>query len=1710
MEDFKMSDCWLNIDKEHGSLDTVLNMYFDENNTGANRSAKIRVSSKDGDIVKEYTIVQKKRDAVVYKNVRKSEFFTKNDCNEETEKGERLEYVVPAGKYTSLISQEDADQKALDDIEKNGQNWVNQNGECITSLWYNKEQSKEFQKNDCDPDTEEGSMVRFTIPANSYTSTISQADADQKAIDALNKGGQDYANSHGECITIKWYNVEMKQSFQKNDCLGTETGSMVEYVVPAKKYSSNISQEDADNKAKAEIEANGQDYANENGTCETNLWYNKEKRKTFTKNDCEEGYIGTEYEYIVEAGRYSSEISQEDADQKALDDIEANGQAQANLNGTCEKDPNYFVGVASKVFTRNNCDPDKYGTDVTVTQDDVTGGPFISHVSQEEANALAMAAVEAQGQDIANKKGECIDKQVFTGVYSKEFTKDNCADSGTGSKVTVTQDDVTGGPFTSTESQEAANALAQAAVEEQGQAIANTKGNCTWIGSYNKNFQKNDCEPDKVGTVVNVTQDDVEGHPFISNVSKADADQKAKDAVEAHGQEVANSVGECTDKVVYTGVFEKQFTKNNCDEGGVGSVVTVTQDDVTGGPFESEESQEAANALAQAAVEAQGQEIANTNGECTWTGKYSEDFTKNDCEEGKVGSVVNVDQDDVEGGPFTSNISQSDADSKAEAAVKEQGQEIANTTGRCDEKTIYIGKYKKDFTKNNCAEGGVGSVVTVTQDDVTGGPFESEESQAAANALAQAAVEAQGQEIANTKGNCTWTGTYSKEFQKNDCEEGQVGSMVTVTQDDVTGGPFTSTESQEAANALAQAVVEEQGQDIANQNGRCSEVITYIGKYSKQFTPQCEECHEGVPMEVNQDMVGGPFISTISQEDANNQAKEAVESGGQAYADKNGTCNPVSTDPIWVDSDPLETRCNEGKSEKKQIDSNECSPTYNQEQWVDGGDKTCQWTGVYSETFKRNDCEIPDSGTEVEVTQDMCDGAPFISFVSQDDANSLAEAAVKEQGQGIANEQGSCQFVGVYSAQFTKDNCGTCQHGIEMTVDQDMVGGPFYSLISQEDANSKAQAAVEEQGQAYANKNGDCELDSTDPQWEDTGETRCQDGVSQKEQIDKNPCSSTHDQTQWVEGGGLTCTWTGSYSKEFTKQCADGGTGSKVTVTQDDVTGGPFTSTVSQEDANSKAQAAVEAQGQAIANSKGTCEWIGQCTKQFTKNDCGTCKHGSSVSVNQDMVGGPFRSNVSKADADAKACAAVDEQGQAAANKNGSCVDDDKTPKWVDTGSTQCSGCNSQKQQRDTNRCSDTYNQTKWVSGGGKDCSKNGSWGSWSGSCSGCTYERRRTNSCGGVETDYEYNSEECGGMGSWEFKSCSGSTATYERTHSCSGRTETKTEYNDPKCCDPTYYATSEYRCDYGYSERKYQNECGDTEWRREGTACTVTYDCSNYTSSGSDQLNGIPYNWTCHGEGTQTGSGSTTSEAEANARSKCECSNYTATVNYNCTNLDDTSGNEGGCSYVCKYHGTQTGVSNTSYSTKEAAGLAAMFAASKKCQCSKTYTFNHDRAASDQECKERCPNGGTSKGTHIRTSGTGSTCSAAEQASSDNWFNELDSNYSKYCNCNSGKGLIEFTIKGEPYIYSIRDAKVQVTSTGGGGSDVTLVGSQVMGGIVGSVTVNAGGIILRSYGTAFVKQTSSDDPEHEIRINCYPASFDIESGQKIVVQVSPYGSGS
>ena len=563
----------------------------------------------------------------------------------------------------------------------------------------------------------------------------------------------------------------------------------------------------------------------------------------------------------------------------------------------------------------------------------------------------------------------------------------------------------------------------------------------------------------------------------------------------------------------------------------------------------------------------------------------------------------------------------------------------------------------------------------------------------------------------------------------------------------------------------------------------------FIGIFSKQFIKNnCGPCFEGQSMIVDQDMVGGPFFSTKSQEDANAKAQAAVEANGQAYANKNGTCTPLSTDPVWEDVVPEELRCNGGKSQKKQHDTNECSETHNQERWVDGGNKVCSWTGVYSRTFTKK-CADGGTGSSVTINQSQVTGGPFISFISQEDANNKAKAAVEQQGQSLANAQGTCTWTGKASKVFTRNNCGSCQHGVPMSVTQDMVGGPFYSNESQEEANRLAQEAVEAQGQAYVNKNGTCETDNTDPVWVDSEplETKCEGGKSYKKQVNTNECYGGENE-RWVEGGDKVCTWTGTYSKQFTKQCADGGVGSKVTIDQDDVTGGPFTSYESQEAANALAQAAVEQQGQALANAQGTCTWTGKASKVFTRNNCGSCYHGSSFVVNQDHVGGPFTSNISKADADAKALAAVNSKGQSVANNNASCIADSKSPSWSNTGSTRCDGCVSQVQQRDTNPCSNSYNSTRWVNGGNRSCT---SWNYYgTGDCVGHTQYNMYKDDCSG-DIDRQYsvscrNCCNCGSYGSWSESGCgAGSNSNkvkYVRYDDC-GRADYKYELEPGKC---------------------------------------------------------------------------------------------------------------------------------------------------------------------------------------------------------------------------------------------------------------------------------------------------------------------------------------
>lgn len=79
-------------------------------------------------------------------------------------------------------------------------------------------------------------------------------------------------------------------------------------------------------------------------------FYNNLKKQTFYKNNCPSWQVGSSYEYIVPENKYTSIISQDDADQQAQNEINLNGQNAANINAscmfvTCGFTPNYYANV---------------------------------------------------------------------------------------------------------------------------------------------------------------------------------------------------------------------------------------------------------------------------------------------------------------------------------------------------------------------------------------------------------------------------------------------------------------------------------------------------------------------------------------------------------------------------------------------------------------------------------------------------------------------------------------------------------------------------------------------------------------------------------------------------------------------------------------------------------------------------------------------------------------------------------------------------------------------------------------------------------------------------------------------------------------------------------------------------------------------------------------------------------------------------------------------------------------------------------------------------------------------------------------------------------------------------------------------------------------------------------------------------------------------
>ncbi|HEY4150832.1 MAG TPA: DUF5977 domain-containing protein, partial [Chitinophagaceae bacterium] len=112
----------------------------------------------------------------------------------------------------------------------------------------------------------------------------------------------------------------------------------------------------------------------------TRTYFNKWMSKTFTRSHCDVEHNPGPIAYVVPGAKYSSTVSQQDANAQAVADINANGQAYADNGGPCtpkviyakityeNEDPNQHTADIVVHFYGNmaGTEPYYFGSDVTV------------------------------------------------------------------------------------------------------------------------------------------------------------------------------------------------------------------------------------------------------------------------------------------------------------------------------------------------------------------------------------------------------------------------------------------------------------------------------------------------------------------------------------------------------------------------------------------------------------------------------------------------------------------------------------------------------------------------------------------------------------------------------------------------------------------------------------------------------------------------------------------------------------------------------------------------------------------------------------------------------------------------------------------------------------------------------------------------------------------------------------------------------------------------------------------------------------------------------------------------------------------------------------------------------------------------------------------------------------------------------------------------
>jgi hypothetical protein len=427
------------------------------------------------------------------------------------------------------------------------------------------------------------------------------------------------------------------ENFTRSNCSAGYQGSDVPYTVPAARYTSAVSQILADAQAEMDLLVNGPANANANGSCML-IYHNVQQSVTDSIESCPVGMQGGFYTYTVPAGRYSSLVSQADADQQALDEISANAQAIAN-------------SPAEQSLCVINNNPDWVTQDGAATYCVNVNGALPPHQFQlaTDENPNSPSYNQTQYMDMGPTSA-CPAGNYYNTVQSGTFYKNNCT-SGTGLPITYT---VAAGTYSSTTSLAAANQLATNDVNANGQAYANAHGSCcnqtftystiitgsvennfylsgtqvyfTWVFTYPSGgltsfglgtINGSCCYPTGTRTI-----------PFVQGSTTYNIVISTTGAVQlviVSGPVPTGTVGfngsyNLNQNAFYSAQESGVFTRNNCAAGQTGSTVTYT---VPAYQYSSYISQADANQQAINQVNAGGQTYANANGTCTTSCGFS-------------------------------------------------------------------------------------------------------------------------------------------------------------------------------------------------------------------------------------------------------------------------------------------------------------------------------------------------------------------------------------------------------------------------------------------------------------------------------------------------------------------------------------------------------------------------------------------------------------------------------------------------------------------------------------------------------------------------------------------------------------------------------------------------------------------------------------------------------------------------------------------------------------------------------------------------------------------------------------------------------------------------------------------------------------------------------------------------------------------------------